>query len=249
MINDKLLQEIWTGFWEFAACYHNYECEGMEHLDNGPVLIAGYHGRAIAADLCILSVKIKQRLGYLPHCFVHRTLLVLPGMQEAVKALGFLTHDDEVIATAIAKGEHILVPPGGAAEGMRTVHENYTVHWPTTGYAKLAARHGLPIVPVAAAGVDDTYIGLLNGEKMAGQLGLSRKWAWAPWTGLGPLGLYPFSPPFPARFFQVIGEPIETKGIDPDDPGDITVLHGRVVEAVQELLRYASCKTASGKKR
>lgn len=242
MIGDNAIQNAWIAFWEFAACYHRYEVEGLSHLDNQPVLIAGYHGRAIAADLCILSVKLKHRLGYLPHCFVHRSLTLLPGLKEAIESLGFLTHDDESIAEAVQRGEHILVPPGGAAEGMRTLHDNYKVRWPTTGYVKLAVRHGLPIVPVAAAGADDTYLGLLDGEKMAKRLGLSRKWAWAPWTGLGPLGLYPLSPPFPARLYQVVGEPIATDHLEEDDSNGIEALHHEVVATVQGLLAYAKSK-------
>jgi len=248
LISHTAIQKAWITIWELAAVYHRYEVEGMENLlgedEHGKqaVLIAGYHGRALAVDLCILSVRLKQRLGYFPHCFVHRSLKLLPGATQAIDALGFVTHDDEAISRAVENGEHILLPPGGASEGMRTYHDNYQVRWPSYGYAKLAVRHGLPIVPVACAGADDTYIGLLDGDKIVRRLGLSRKWAWAPWTGLGPLGLYPFSPPFPARLYQVIGKPISTHDYDIENEDDIKKLHKLVKETVQDLLKHAQAQ-------
>ena len=241
---DNAVQKGWTAIWEVAARYHRYQVEGLEHVLQDPEnrktsLIVGYHGRPLAVDLCILSVRLRQLLGYFPHCFMHRQVRSIPGGDHIIESLGFLTHDGEPIEEAKAKGEHILVPPGGASEGMRTYRDNYQVRWPSSGYARLAVRHGLDIIPVACAGVDDTYLGLLDGEKIVERLGLSKKWAWAPWTGLGPLGLYPFSPPFPAKLYQVIGEPISTSHVQVDDRKGIAALHQQVMKTVQDLLEYA----------
>ena len=61
-----------------------------------------------------------------------------------------------------------MVQPGGTREGSRSSRIRYKVDWgKRTGYLKLALKHGLPIVPAAASGVDDTYIGLNNGLKLA----------------------------------------------------------------------------------
>ncbi|MEM7078606.1 MAG: lysophospholipid acyltransferase family protein [Pseudomonadota bacterium] len=239
---DSAIRRGWITAWLLAGKYHRYEVEGIEHLDEQPALICGYHGRSLAADMCILAATLESRLGYLPHCFVHRTLRAAPGLSQVIEALGFLTDDVDEIAEAVERREHIVVTPGGAVEGMRTHHDDYRVHWPSKGYARLAIKYGLPIVPVAAAGADESYVGLIDGEEMAHRLGLSSKWSWATWTGLGPLGLYPFSPPFPARFYQVVGEPIPTQACDPDRPDDVTRLHEAVTTAVQELLDYAQKK-------
>ncbi len=244
---DNRTQKVWTAVWEFAARYHRYEVEGIEHVlqdpdDRKASLIVGYHGRVLAVDMCILSVRLREHLGYFPHCFLHSQLKAIPGAEAAMDSIGFVTGDNDDVERAVAKGEHLVLPPGGAWEGMRTFRDNYQVHWPSTGYIRLALRHGLDIVPVACAGADDTYIGLLHGENIVRRLGISSRWAWAPWTGLGPLGLYPFSPPFPAKLYQVIGEPITTGHLAGDDRQGIQALHTRITGKVQELLEYAQAR-------
>ncbi len=111
-----------------------------------------------------------------------------------------------------------MVTPGGGMEGCRSFCDHYRVNWgDRTGYVRLARRYRLPIVPVAAAGADETYVGLVDTNALGQLLGISRTWSWAFWTGLGPLGLYPFSPPFPVRMHQLIGAPI-----DPWETGEET---------------------------
>ena len=59
------------------------------------------------------------------------------------------------------------------------------------------------------------------------------------WLGVGALGLWPLSPPFPVKIRQVVGEPIpatEIRAIDPDDSRAVAALHRRVMAAVQSLL-------------
>jgi hypothetical protein len=58
------------------------------------------------------------------------------------------------------------------------------------------------------------------------------------WFGLGPLGPWPLSPPFPVKIRQVIGAPIAPPPIDPDDPIALAALHRSVAGAVQHLLDH-----------
>ena len=234
-------QRLWLTHWNAWARYHRYEVHNIETLYTGePMLIVGYHGRPLAYDMCMLTAKLHERLGYLPHGIVHKSITRVPKMGRFVESLGFVSADGDALEQAVARREHIVTTPGGADEGMRSVFENYRVDWGThRGYIRLALRLGLRIVPVAAAGADSTYIGLTNGRRMAGRLGLNRKWSWATWGGLGPLGPYPFSPPFPVKLTQLIGPPIATDGVAAHDRAAIEGLHDRVTYAVQRLLERA----------
>jgi hypothetical protein len=98
----------------------------------------------------------------------------------------------------------------------------------------------LRIIPVAAAGSDDAYIGLNDGYALGRRIGLPR--GWALWFGLGPLGLFPFSPPFPVRFHQLVGKPIDLDAggrIDPNDRAALLRVHKKVTATVQKLLERA----------
>ncbi len=241
MTNGDIPRAVWCTYWRFWQRYHRYTVEGLHHLDGErAMLIAGYHGRPLAYDMCMLTVAIHDRLGYLPHGIVHRGLKTLPRLKAFTDALGFVTDDGDAVAAAVARGEHVVVTPGGGQEGCRSMLQRYRVAWgDRLGYVRLAARYRLPIVPVAAAGADDTYVGLNDAEALGRLIGVPRRWAWMLWVGFGPFGLYPFSPPFPVRLRQLVGAPIDPwDGTPPDGDGLLSV-HRRVVRAVQDLLDRA----------
>src|SRR5262249_33108254 len=80
------------------------------------------------------------------------------------------------------------VTPGGAREGCRGLRSRYRVDWGgRVGYLRLALRHGLSVVPVAAAGADGAYIGLNDADRLGRRLGLARDWTRDSWLGLRPL--------------------------------------------------------------
>src|ERR1043165_465687 len=109
--------QLWLAFWRWRQLYHRYSVTGLEHLDgSGAALIVGYHGRPFAYDMCMLTVALYDRLGYLPHGIIHRGIDLVPGLRRVADALGFLTADDARFAAAVARGEHVVVTPGGADE-------------------------------------------------------------------------------------------------------------------------------------
>jgi 1-acyl-sn-glycerol-3-phosphate acyltransferase len=233
---EHLPLTAWLMVFRILRHYHRYEVEGFEHLERpGAALLVGYHGRPIAYDLCMLSVTVYERLGYLPHGVVHRYVKRQPIMQWVSDRLGFVSHDGAAVERAVARGEHILVQPGGTREGCRSFRQRYVVDWgERLGYLRLALRHRLPIIPIAATGVDDGYIGLNDGYRLGKQVGMPG--GLPLWFGIGVVGLWPLSPPFPVKIRQVIGNPIVVQPIDPDDREAVLALHRRVALAVQALL-------------
>jgi 1-acyl-sn-glycerol-3-phosphate acyltransferase len=232
----------WLTIWGALRWYHRYTVEGLENiLDSPPALIVGYHGRPMAFDMCMLTVELYERLGYLPHGVTNGSVDAIPALKWFSDGLGFFSGDSDEIDRVIARGEHLILTPGAALEGSRSFRQRYKVNWGQhVGYLRLALRHGLRIIPVAAAGSDDAYIGLNDGYALGRRIGLPR--GWALWFGLGPLGLFPFSPPFPVRFHQLVGEPIDLgagERIDPNDRAALLRLHEKVTSTVQKLLDRA----------
>jgi 1-acyl-sn-glycerol-3-phosphate acyltransferase len=209
--------KVWLTIWRAYQRYHAYSVEGLDNLDSPPgaKLIVGYHGRPLAWDMCMLTVAIYERYGYLPHGIVHRSIDSVPPLGRLADALGFVTADGPEIKEAASKGEHIIVTPGGEREGMR-VGERNRVDWGDhMGYLELARTHGLAIVPVASSGADDAYWGIEKpewlverAERLVERYPKLKSLSWATWIGVGPLGIFPFSPPFPVRMRQKIGKPM-----------------------------------------
>jgi len=231
---------LWFAAWRVAMRYHRYTVDGLQHLDGDRAsLVVGYHGRPIAYGMCMFSVAACDHLGYVPHGIMHAAFddnRVLTWLKDGI---GFVTGDGPDLAAAVARGEHVVTLPGGTREGCRSVLERHKVDWGRrTGYLRLAFRHGLSIIPVGSAGDDDTYLGLNNGYRLGKRLAMPNRLPL--WFGLGPLGLWPFSPPFPSRIRQVVGPPIPLPAdIDPTDRDALLPLHRKVVAAVQSLVDEA----------
>jgi 1-acyl-sn-glycerol-3-phosphate acyltransferase len=231
--------DAWLAAFGAARIYHRYEVRGFSHLERpGAALLVAYHGKPVAYDLCMLLVTAYERLGYMPHGVVHGAVEHQPIMKWVTDSLGFVTGDGAAVEEAVRRGEHIVVQPGGTREGCRSFRHRYEVDWgERTGYLRLALRHRLPIIPIAARGVDDGYIGLNDGYALGKRLGVPHRLPL--WFGLGPLGLWPLSPPFPVKITQQIGAPIDPfrdGSFDPDSPVACRALHDRVRRAVQALL-------------
>lgn len=236
---ERAARRLWFGYWNAMRRYHRFSVRGLERaLAGGPVMIAGYHGRPIAHDLVMLQALMLDETGDMPRAVMHRAFAETPVLRWLFVGGEFLAGEDEEVARALAAGSSLIVTPGGTREGCRSLRSRYRVDWSgRLGYLRLALRHRLPIVPAASAGVDDTYVGLNDGHAWGRRLGLPR--GIPAWLGLGPLGPWPLSPPFPVRITLHLGEPIALGSLDPEDRVGLERLHARVQARVQALLDEA----------
>jgi 1-acyl-sn-glycerol-3-phosphate acyltransferase len=195
----------------WMARYSRFETHGVEHLLHGePGILVGYHGRPHALDYFYLCAFMHDRWGTFPKAIVRASLRRTPIARDLMRQAGLYYEgpDDQEIARLRERREHLYVCPGGLREGLRPFwRERYRVSWgERRGYIRLAARHGLPIYPCAALGVDDAYLGLFDGYALGKRLGVSIVPLWLA-IGLG--GLWPFALPLPVRITQRIGAPID----------------------------------------
>lgn len=237
-LGARWAREAWLRYWRANQRWHRYEVRGFEHLEGPPALIVGYHGRSIARDLCMLTASVHDRMGYIPHAFFHRAFGEYPGLRSVLAGVGGLTGDAASLEAVLERGEHLLTTPGGTGEGCRSHRHRYRVRWgDRMGYLKLALKYGLDLVPAAASGTDDTYIGLNDGDAWSRRLHAPANLP--VWLGVGPLGLWPLSPPFPVKVTQHIGPRIHLPRVAREDHAGLAALHAQVVDTVQGLLDAA----------
>jgi hypothetical protein len=189
----------------------------------------------------MLQALLRERGGPEPRPVIHAAFERAPVLRWLVEGVGFVTGDGAPMEHVISRGDPVIVTPGGTREGCRSARDRYRVAWgDRTGYLRLALKYRLPVIPTAATGVDDTYIGLNDGYTWGKRLGLPARLP--AWIGLGPIGLWPLSPPFPVKIIQHIGPPIDLTAGGPTDPTDraaLLRLHRRVTAEVQALLDRA----------
>jgi 1-acyl-sn-glycerol-3-phosphate acyltransferase len=243
MTLEDVFSGSWLAFWRAMRAYHRYTVEGFEHIaEKGPALIVGYHARGFAVDLCILSVEMKERLGYLPHAIFHDALGKLPVFPTLLRSIGGVTGDGPSLEDAVSRGEHLIVLPGGGREAFKPVCGGGRVDWgDRTGYLRLALRLNLPIIPVVSGGADHLYVGFNDGYETGKKLGMPLRLPL--WAGFGPFGIYPLSLPWPVQLRQIVGKRIALDAVghvDPENRADVAALHRHVVMRMQALLNRAN---------
>jgi 1-acyl-sn-glycerol-3-phosphate acyltransferase len=217
----------------FWMRYFRYETEGFEILaDTEPSLIVAYHGGPWTFDLWMLGTRMYDELGYFPRASWHRNWWRVPAVGDVVTELGGMpgpAGDSDIIAIK-SRSEHLVMAPGGTREALRPFWQSQRVDFGhRRGYLRLARTHDLPIIPVVATGLDETFLGLNDGYALSKRLfGRSDLPAW---VALGMGGVWPFALPFPVKIRQRIGTPISPASFPDDEDA-----HTHVTTTMQSML-------------
>ncbi len=105
------------------------------------------------------------------------------------------------------------------------------------GYLRLAYAHDLPIIPVVASGLDETFLGLNDGHALS-KLLFGRQEVPA-WLALGVGGIWPLALPFPVKIRQRIGTPIRLGSLQyspADGDESLEKIHAHVTATLQSML-------------
>ncbi|MFY3745723.1 lysophospholipid acyltransferase family protein [Anaeromyxobacter sp. Red801] len=200
------------------ARYHRMTVEGA--VPKGPCIYVALHGAGyLVLDLVLagyfLGWKEFHESGRLEDWRPLRIVgaesqieRFLPGLPRAKEHAGIIGTDEEDCVAVLERGESLLVTPGGMREAQPS-RDFYRLRWDgRLGFARMAVRTGVPIVPVAVVGGAEAYPGL----------------RWGKLSFWSPL-------PLPARLEMAVGEPIpvERRPGSARDPA--------VVKPLQELAR------------
>ena len=235
-----------------------YPCEvtGLDHLPDEPVLVVSNH----SGGLFILDA---WGLGYIwctqvperaVHSLAHEILFKLERTGAPLGRIGVLKAGPKVGIEVLRDWRRdVVVMPGGDRDVFRPYKDRFKVQFGgRKGYAKMALRAGVPIVPVANSGAHETLVVLRSGRRIAKALGLhalARADVFpisltVPWgLTVGPLP----NLPVPARFRYRFAAPIR---LEPDPVAEptraqIEELDRRVRGSMQELLDQLREETPS----
>ena len=225
----------------FWTQYFRFETEGFDVLaTTEPSLIVAYHGGPWTFDLWMLAARMYDELGYFPWAIWHRIWWRFPALGQAITELGGRPGPptDAEMTGIKARGEHLVMAPGGPSEALRPFWKSHRVDFGRRrGYLRLACAHDLPIIPVVASGLDETFVGLNDGHALSTRL-FGREELPA-WLGLGMGGIWPLALPFPVKIHQRIGAPVRLGSL-PSSPADraefLEEANARVTRTLQSML-------------
>lgn len=230
--------------------YFGLDVQGMENIPEPPVMIVSNHsGGTTIPDVWGFGVAWYNHFGTSRpiHPLAHEIILSTRLTGKFFGRHGVLRASRTIGAEVLTEFKRdLMVMPGGDRDTWRPYSKRYQVCFAgRTGYARLALKTGVPIVPVANAGAHETLIVLTDGQRMAKRLGL-HKLARAsifpvhlsfPW-GL-TIGPWPHLPT-PVTLRYRIGKPIDppadyVPGTEPTDE-QVKAHDDKVRAAVQTLL-------------
>lgn len=212
--------------------FHPSRVEGMGHVPRrGPAILVGNHGM-LGYESPFFFEHVLHGCGRLPVGLADRWFFRVPGLRDMLVRLGGAYGSPANGLRALRRGDLVVCYPGGAREVLKCEADKYRCLWErSVGFVRLAIATGAPIVPFAAAGVDDMFHVVAH-LKGTGQFLMGDRKYDLPvvWGSTGPL---PKRVPFWFRF----GEPITPpKNASVKDLDAVKETHARVWERTQQMV-------------
>jgi len=220
-IRDRL-----PGTWLLASLYFRADVRGLHRIPaDKPVLLVGNHsGGNVPPDTFVFTLAFCSYFGVERPFFqlAHNMVVSAPGLGW-LRKFGTVAANSENARMALESGHAsaLLVYPGGDYEVARPSWQRNVVDFDgRKGYVQLAREAGVPIVPVASVGGQETALFLDRGQWLAKLLRVDKLLRLKsvpislalPWgLNIGDLAGHL---PLPAKITIEVQEPID---VDSDD--------------------------------
>ena len=214
------------------------EVRGLEHVpDVGGALVVANHSGTIALDAVMTQVALRDRHPAHRHLRMLGADLVFqtPFVSEVARKAGHTLACMPDAQRLLERGELVGVWPEGFKGIGKPYSERYKLQrFGRGGFVSAALRTGVPIIPTAIVGAEETYPMLGNITPLARLLGLPYFPMTPTFPWLGPLGLVPL----PSRWIIEFGAPVPTDQLldQADDPMAVLELTDVVRERIQQAL-------------
>lgn len=159
----------------FNRRYVRLDVAGTENVPRTPCLYVGNHnGGIMGPDVVCTLGTLWNELGVdfplhaLAHDFAMRQLKPFGAL---VQKGGGIAATHANAERVFARGGQVLVYPGGELDAFRRHDRRHdVVLLPRTGFARLALKTGVPVVPIVASGAHESAIILAEGKRIARRL-------------------------------------------------------------------------------
>lgn len=200
--------------------YHRASIEHPEHIPlAGGAVIVSNHGRLVFDAFLLVRLLLQSR-GRLARLMADHMWFKLPFTPGIFTDAGAVDGTRETALRLLEQGELVFTYPGGVREifGGRFGHEH--LDWKGRyGFALVAIRAGVPVIPIVGKGVNNGLVFLTSG-RMLGALtyrGVFRLGAaYADYRNPLAIGLLPLpllmsmvvALPLPCKLTYIVGEPL-----------------------------------------
>ena len=231
--------------------YFRAEFYGFSNIPSeGPALVVGNHG-PFAIDTPLLVRHVWKESRRVLRMLGDRALFTVPVVRDLLAGFGTLEGEPNAANHLLERGHLVGVYPGGVREAFKGPEGRHRVkeYWgKSKGFARLAVRTGVPIIPVACAGIDDIFVQLKTADelqhswvsRMLQQYMNNPKYSVALFAGAGIL-------PLPSRLVYEVGAPIVMPAVGEDAARDdalVERVRSEVADKLERLIDQADAKRA-----
>lgn len=228
------------------SAYFRPKVRGLEQIpaEGGSLLVGNHSGGTLIVDTFAFTYEFYRHFGAERrfHQLAHDLAVNMPALKALLRKYGTLPANHENASRALQSGAPVLVYPGGDYETYRPSWRGGEVQFGgRKGFIRLALAEGVPIVPVVAAGGQETALFVTRGGRAARGLGLDRLFRLkvlplqlAPPFGLTVLDL-PGRIPLPSQITVQVLPPIDLRAQFGADP-DVDEVYGYVTDEMQRAL-------------
>ena len=205
------------------------KCFGMENIpEKGPMLLVGNHTIYGVLDVPMMWRELYLQKGIFLRALGHHFHFRVPIWRDFILRYGVVEGTRENCSALMDAGQPILVFPGGGREVAKRKGEKYKLIWKERiGFARMAIKHGCPIVPFSAVGAEENFDIVWDADNLAAspigpllqRLGLSDEMFLPIAKGIGPTPI-----PRPQRLYFRFGQPISTAELAGDFENTATCL-------------------------
>lgn len=221
------------------------EWEGLDKIptDGGALLVANHAG-AVPSDAPAIMHGIETELGRPVYGLADHAFKAMPVVGTLwARNGGVVAHPDNAYRLLREQGQLTLVFPEGSKGTSKTYAERYRLRrFGRGGFVEIAMRAGVPIIPIAVVGAEESMPTLFKVPAVAKAFGVPYFPVTANMLAFGPvLGAVGY---FPAKFKLRVLDPV-TFDVPPDQPrysrsrimDESEAIRQRIQESLFEMLQ------------
>jgi len=215
--SESLRQLLRTVYDPIYQHWFRAEWEGLEHIPKaGGALLVANHAGAIPSDAPTIMHGIETELGRPLYGLADEMFKKLPVVNVYWQRLGGVqAHPDNAYRLLREQGQLVLTFPEGSKGPGKLYQERYKLRrFGRGGFVQIAMRAGVPIVPIAVVGAEESMPIVYRSNLLAKLTGMPYFPITANMLLLGPLGAVTY---FPAKFKLRVLPPV-TFDEPPDQP-------------------------------
>lgn len=230
--SERVRQQVRKLYDPIYKHWFRVEWEGLEKIPAGPALLVANHAGAIPSDAPVIMHGIEQELGRPVYGLADHLFRSVPALGTMwSRAGGVVAHPDNAYRLLREQRQLVLVFPEGTKGPGKTYADRYRLRrFGRGGFVEIAMRAGVPIVPIAVVGAEESMPTITTVPALARLLGLPYFPITANMLLLGPLGLVTY---FPAKFDLRVLDPVHLD-VAPDQP---RYSRSRVMEEAEAIRR------------